>query len=143
MRVYRVMLLVMMTTALLVLAACGGAAPSLGGAEGGAHAALCQAVAAVRAATVQLSDINATTSLNDVKAAKAQVDTLVEALRAANGILQRPAINELLTQYDSFSAQLNAVSTQEALAPAVEGLRQTLSAVNAALDQAKTTLVCQ
>ncbi len=142
MRVYRVMLLVMMTTALLVLAACGGAAPSLGGAEGGAQAALCQSVAAVRAATVQLSDINATTSLNDVKAAKAQVDTLVEALRAANGILQRPAINDMLTQYDSFSAQLNAVSTQEALAPAVEGLRQNMTAVNTALDQAKTTLGC-
>ena len=142
MRVYRVMLLVMMTTALLVLAACGGAAPSLGGAEGGAQAALCQSVAAVRAATVQLSDINATTSWNDVKAAKAQVDTLVEALRAANGILQRPAINDMLTQYDSFSAQLNAVSTQEALAPAVEGLRQNMTAVNTALDQAKTTLGC-
>ena len=142
MRVYRVMLLVMMTTALLVLAACGGAAPSLGGAEGGAQAALCQSVAAVRAATVQLSDINATTSLNDVKAAKAQVDTLVEALRAANGILQRPAINDMLTQYDSFSAQLNAVSTQESLAPAVEGLRQNMTAVNTALDQAKTTLGC-
>ena len=143
MRAYRVMLVVMMTTALLVLAACGGAAPSLGGGEGGAQAALCQSVAAVRSATVQLSDIKAETSLTDVKAAKAKVDTLVEALRAANGVLQRPAITELLTQYDSFSAQLNAVSTQEALAPAVEGLRQNMGAVNAALDQAKTTLGCQ
>ncbi len=142
MRAYRVVLVVM-ATALLVLAACGGAAPSLGGGEGGAQAALCQSVAAVRSATVQLSDIKAETSLTDVKAAKAKVDTLVEALRAANGVLQRPAITELLTQYDSFSAQLNAVSTQEALAPAVEGLRQNMGAVNAALDQAKTTLGCQ
>ena len=142
MRAYRVVLVVM-ATALLVLAACGGAAPSLGGGEGGAQAALCQSVAAVRSATVQLSDIKAETSLTDVKAAKAKVDTLVEALRAANGVLQRPAITELLTQYDSFSAQLNAVSTQEALAPAVEGLRQNMGAVNAALDQAKSTLGCQ
>lgn len=142
MRAYRVVLVVM-ATALLVLAACGGAAPSLGGGEGGAQAALCQSVAAVRSATVQLSDIKAETSLTDVKAAKTKVDTLVEALRAANGVLQRPAITELLTQYDSFSAQLNAVSTQEALAPAVEGLRQNMGAVNAALDQAKTTLGCQ
>ena len=59
---------------------------------------LCQSVAAVRTATVQLSDINATTSLNDIKAAKAKVDTLVEALRAANGVLQRPAITDMLTQ---------------------------------------------
>ena len=142
MRNYRAVLAVLMTVALLLLAACGGAAPSIGGAEGGAQAALCQSMAAVRAATVQLSDINAETSLNDVKAAKAKVDTLVEALRAANGVLQRPAINDMLTQYDAFSAQLNTVSSQEALAPAVEGLRQNMTAVNTALDQAKTTLGC-
>ena len=141
MRSFRVFWAVIMTVALL-LAACGGAAPSIGGVEGGPQAVLCQSVAAVRTATVQLSDINATTSLNDIKAAKAKVDTLVEALRAANGVLQRPAITDMLTQYDSFSAQLNAVSTQEALAPAVEGLRQNMTAVNTALDQAKTTLGC-
>jgi uncharacterized protein YycO len=137
------MLAVMMTAGLLLLAACAGAAPSLGGGEGNAQAVLCQSVAAVRSAAVQLSDINPDTKLSDITAAKANVDKLVDALRAANGVLQRPAINDLLTSYDSFSAQLSAVATQETLGPAVEELRQNLGAVNTALDQAKATLGCQ
>ena len=133
------LLTAVMMVALLALTACGGVS---GGAEGGAQAALCQSVAAVRSATVQLSDIKADANLDDIKAAKANLDKLVEALRAANGVLQRPAINDMLTQYDQYSAQLSAISTQEALAPAVDSLRQNMGAVNTALDQAKTALGC-
>ncbi len=141
MRVYRAKIMVLMVTLLLVLAACDGAAAPLGG-DVNPQAALCQSVAAVRSAMVQLSDINPNTPLSEVTAAKSRLDTLVEALRAANGVLQRPAINDLLTTYDNFSTQLNSVATQETLGTAVDGLRQNLSAVNTALDQAKTTLGC-
>lgn len=131
-----------MAGVLLLLSACGGAAPSLGGAESNAQTALCQPLAAVRTATAKLSDINAETSLNDIKSAKEGVDKLVEALRAANGVLQRPAINDLLTQYDSFSAQLAGLTSQEQLGPALDNLRASVSGVNAALDQANSTLGC-
>lgn len=140
MRTFRAFLAVMLVAALL--AGCGEALPSLGGAEGSAQGALCQSVAAVRAATAQLSDINPDTRMSDVTAAKSRLDTLVEALRAANGVLQRPAINDMLTAYDGFSAQISALATQETLGPAVEGLQQNLGAVNTALDQAKTALSC-
>lgn len=142
MSLYHTKIMLLMVTLLLVLAACDGAAPTLGG-ELNPQAALCQSVAAVRSATAQLSDINPNTRLSDVTAAKSRLDTLVEALRAANGVLQRPAINDLLTTYDGFSAQLSAVATQETLGTAVDGLRQNLGAVNTALDQANTTLGCQ
>lgn len=130
-----------MAGVLLLLSACGGA-PSLGGGDSNAQTVLCQPLAAVRTATAKLSDINAETSLNDIKSAKEGVDKLVEALRAANGVLQRPAINDLLTQYDSFSAQVAGLTSQEQIGPAVDNLRASVSAVNAALDQANSTLGC-
>ena len=128
--------------AILMLSACSGGGAPLGGAEGNAQAALCQGVAAVRSGVVQLGDINAETKLTDVQAASQNLDKLVEALRAANTVLQRPAINDLITQYEGFKQQLSAVANQETLGAAVDGLRQNVTAIDTALDQAKAALSC-
>ena len=127
--------------AVLLLSACGGTVPSVGG--GNAQAALCQGVSGVRVAVAGLSNVSADTSVADLQAQVQKLDTLVEALRAANGVLQRPAINDLITQYGNFKQQVSAVANQETLGVAVDGLRQNVTAINVALDQATSALNCQ
>ena len=132
--------------ALMSLAGCGGAqspsAPALPSAAD-AQNAICTSLAAVTSGVDQLANINPSTTVADLKALKAPVDSAVAALKAANQVLNRPNITDLTTQYDSLSATINGLSDNASVGETAAAVQSGAVAVRDAINQARTALACQ
>ena len=131
---------------LLSLAGCGGAqspsAPALPSAAD-AQNAICTSLAVVNSGVDKLANINPSTTVADLKALKAPVDTAVAALKAANQVLNRPNITDLTTQYDSLSATINGLSDNATVGETAAAVQSGAVAVRDAINQARTALSCQ
>lgn len=131
---------------LMSLAGCGGAqspvAPALPSAAD-AQNAICTSLAAVNAGVDKLANINPSTTVADLKALKAPVDSAVAALKAANQVLNRPNITDLTTQYDSLSATVNGLSDNATVGETAAAVKSGAVAVRDAINQARTALSCQ
>lgn len=132
--------------ALVSLAGCGGAqspsAPALPSAAD-AQTAICTSLAAVNSGVDKLANINPSTTVADLKALKAPVDSAVAALKAANQVLNRPNITDLTTQYDSLSATINGLSDNASVGETAAAVQSGAVAVRDAINQARTALSCQ
>lgn len=130
----------------VILAGCSGAqspsVPSLPSAAD-AQTAICTSLTAVASGVDKLANINPSTTVADLKALKAPVDTAVAALKAANQVLNRPNITDLTTQYDSLSATINGLSDNATVGETAAAVQAGAVAVRDALAQARTALACQ
>ena len=142
--------MVILVSALLLvlvsLAGCGGAqSPAVPALPSAADAqnAICTSLAAVASGVDKLAEINPSTTVADLKALKAPVDTAVAALKAANQVLNRPNITDLTTQYDNLSATVNGLSDNATVGETAAAVQAGAVAVRDALAQARTALACQ
>lgn len=132
--------------ALMSLAGCGGAqAPSAPALPSAADAqnAICTSLAVVNTGVDRLANINPSTTVADLKALKAPVDSAVAALKAANQVLNRPNITDLTTQYDSLSATINGLSDNASVGETAAAVKSGAVAVRDTINQARTALACQ
>ncbi len=131
---------------LLSLAGCSGAqSPSVPALPSAADAqkAICTSLAVINTGVDQLANINPSTTVADLKALKAPVDTAVAAIKAANQVLNRPNITDLTTQYDSLSATISGLSDNATVGDTAAAVQSGAVAVRDAITQARTALACQ
>ncbi len=138
-------LILLLVVSLLALAGLAGCAevrlPALPSAAE-AQTAICGSLAALTQRLERLARVDAAMSVADIQALKAQVDTAVEAIRAANQVLNRPAITDLTNSYDNLAATINRLPDDAALGAAADNVRSGAAGVLAALAQARTALSC-
>lgn len=132
--------------ALVSLGGCSGAeSPSVPALPSAADAqkAICTSLAVVASGVDQLANINPSTTVADLKALKAPIDTAVAAVKAANQVLNRPNLTDLTTQYDNLSATINGLSDNATVGETAAAVQAGAGAVRDALAQARTALACQ
>ena len=130
----------------LGLAGCGAAPiPTLPALPSAADAqkAVCDALTSVNTNVAGLANLSPASAVNDVKALRAQLDTWVQAIKAANQVLNRPNITELTTAYDSLALQINSLPDGQAIGATAEAnIEAGVKTVQDALAQARTALSC-
>jgi hypothetical protein len=108
-----------------------------------ARRAVCQSLAAINSGVGLLANIDATTTVNDIKAVRAQVDTWVQAAKAANQVLNQPNIADMTSAYDNLALQISRLPDGAALSEsATTNIRAGVGAVQSALNQARASLTC-
>lgn len=130
----------------LSLAGCGEQVPTLPALPSAADAqkGVCDALTGINSGVASLGNLSPTTTVNDVKALRAQVDTWVQAIKAANQVLNRPNITELTTAYDNLALQINNLPDGQAIGATAEtNIEATVKSVQDAIAQARTALTCQ
>ena len=74
---------------------------------------------------------------------KANIDTAVQAVKAANAVLNRPTITEMTNAYDNLALQIaNLPDGQAVSESAAANIAAGTAAVQTALGQARTALSC-
>jgi len=130
----------------LSLAGCGGnGLPTLPALPSAAEAqkAVCDALTSANTSVAALGNLNPTSTVNDVKALRGQVDTWVQAIKAANSVLNNANITELTTSYDNLSLQINSLPNGQAIGATAEANIETgVKTVQDAITQARTALSC-
>lgn len=138
-------LLVVLLLLTLGLAGCGEQMPTLPALPSAAEAqkAVCDALTSVNSTVAALRNLSPTSATSDVKALRAQVDTWVQAIKAANQVLNRPNITELTTAYDNLSMQITNLPDGQAIGATAEAnIEAGVKTVQDALAQARTALSC-
>lgn len=138
-------LLVVLLLLTLSLAGCGEQMPTLPALPSAAEAqkAVCDALTSVNSSVASLSNLSPTSTVNEVKALRAQVDTWVQAIKAANQVLNRPNITELTNAYDNLALQINSLPEGQAIGATAEAnIEAGVKTVQDALTQARTALSC-
>ena len=139
------LLFALVLAALLSLAGCGGQAPTLPALPSAADAqkALCDSLAGLNNSVASLANVDPSSAVNDIKALKANVDTAVQASKAANAVLNRPAITDLTTSYDNLALQINGLADGQTIGPVAEAnIAAGVKTLQDALAQARTALSC-
>jgi hypothetical protein len=133
---------------LLTLGGCDGAqAPGLPDipnlpSAADAQKAVCDSLTAITAGVDRLANVNAATTVAELKALKAPVDTAVAAIKAANQVLNQPNITELTTEYDGLTATIDDLPDNAAVGDTAAAVQVGAAAVRDALRQARTALTC-
>lgn len=138
-------LLVVLLLLTLSLAGCGEQMPTLPALPSAAEAqtAVCTALTSVTNTVAALSNLSPTSAASEVKALRAQVDTWVQAIKAANQVLNQPNISELTTAYDNLSLQISGLPDGQAIGATAEAnIEAGVKTVQDALSQARTALSC-
>ncbi len=122
-----------------LLAGCSeGQAPSLNDVKQG----ICTSLVALRTASGDLANINPDTSVAELREVKGKLDTLVEAARTANTVLQSQPITDMVAAYDNFGARLVELNSAERVGDAATTLGASAGNITASLDRAYTSLSC-
>jgi hypothetical protein len=109
-----------------------------------AQKAVCDALTGINSGVASLGNLSPTSTVSEVKALKTQVDTWVQAIKAANQVLNRPNITELTTAYDNLVLQINSLPDGQAIGATAEAnIEAGVKTVQAAIAQARTALSCQ
>lgn len=103
---------------------------------------VCDSLTSVASGVDKLANVNASTTVADLKSLKAQVDTAVAAIKAANQVLNQANITELTTSYDSLTATINGMPDNAAVGETAARVQAGAIAVRNALNQARTALTC-
>jgi hypothetical protein len=97
----------------------------------------------VNSSVASLGAIDAGTAVADVKALKARLDTAVQAIKAANTVLNRPGITDMTTAYDNLALQITGLPDGSTVSATAEAnIEAGVAAVQSALGQARTALSC-
>jgi alanyl-tRNA synthetase len=107
-----------------------------------AQKAVCDSLTAITAGVDRLAAVSANTTVADLKALKAPVDTAVAAIKAANQVLNQANITELTTSYDSLTATINQLPENAAVGETATRVQAGAVAVRDALSGARTALTC-
>jgi hypothetical protein len=133
---------------LLVVAALGGcstpqlpAVPALPSAAD-AQKAVCDSLTAITSSVDGLANVNAATSVADLKSLKAPVDSAVAAIKAANQVLNQANITEMTTAYDNLTTTINQMPENAAVGEMAANVQAGAVTVRTALGQARTALTC-
>ena len=130
---------------LLSLAGCGATempgVPALPSAAD-AQKAVCVSLAAVTSGVDGLANVNAATTVADLKSLKAPVDTAVAAIKAANQVLNQANVTEMTTAYDNLTATINGLPDNAAIGETAVRVQAGAVAVRNALGQARAALTC-
>ena len=128
------------------LTGCGGnQLPTLPALPSAAEAqkAVCDALTSVNSNVTALSNLSPTSTVNDVKALRGQVDTWLQAIKAANSVLNNANITELTNSYDNLSLQINSLPNGETIGATAEAnIEAGVKTVQDAIIQARTALSC-
>jgi hypothetical protein len=130
---------------LLVLGGCSTPAlPSVPNLPSAADAqkAVCDSLAAITSGVDQLATVDANTTVAELKALKAPVDTAVAAIKAANQVLNQANITELTTSYDNLTATIADLPDNAAIGETAAAVQAGAVTVRGALGQARTALTC-
>jgi uncharacterized phage infection (PIP) family protein YhgE len=133
---------------LLVIVSLGGcgaeqlpAVPALPSAAD-AQKAVCDSLRAITSGVDQLANVNATTTVAELKSLKAPVDTAVAAIKAANQVLNQANITEMTTAYDNLTTTINQMPDNAAVGEMAASVQAGAVTVRTALGQARTALTC-
>lgn len=128
------------------LAGCGGnQLPTLPALPSAAEAqkAVCDGLTVVNSNVTSLGNISPSSTVNDIKALKANIDIGVQAIKAANSVLNRQAITDLTNNYDNLALQINGLTSGQVISPETEAqIEAGVASVQVALTQARTALSC-
>lgn len=135
----RIFLLLLVLLGALLSGCSEGQAPKLSDVKQG----ICTSLGALRTATGDLANINPDTSVAELREVKGKLDTLVEAARTANTVLQSQPITDMMTAYDNFGARLVELNSEERVGDAAATLGASAGNITASLDRAYSSLSCQ
>lgn len=107
-----------------------------------AQEVVCDSLAALTSGVERLANVEAGTTVADLKALKAPIDTAVAAIKAANQVLNQASIAELTTSYDNLSVTINQLPENAAVGETATRVRAGAAAVRDALGQTRTALTC-
>ncbi len=104
--------------------------------------AVCQSLDALRQATTNLSAISPDTTVAEVREIRNNLNTLVEAARTANSVMQSQAITDMVAAYATFSSTLDGLNPDQRVGDAATVLQSSSANIVAALDRAYSSLSC-
>ncbi len=104
--------------------------------------AVCQSLDALRQATTNLSTISPDTTVAEVREIRNNLNTLVEAARSANTVMQSQAITDMVEAYGNFSRTLDGLNPDQRVGDAATALSSSAANIVAALDRAYSSLSC-
>ncbi len=128
--------------AALILTGVAGCTAENAPALSDATRAVCEPLRSLRTAAASLQNIDAETSVEQLRALRESTGKLVEAARRANTVFQNQSITDLVTAYDSFSQSVDSLNTQQSVGEATETVRASAAQVLAALNQAYDSIQC-
>jgi phage I-like protein len=129
-------------TAILILTGVAGCTTENAPALNDAKRAVCEPLRSLRTAAASLQNIDAETSVEQLRALRESTGKLVEAARRANTVFQNQSITDMVTAYDGFSQSVDDLSTQQSVGEATESVRASATQVLAALNQAYDSIPC-
>lgn len=113
-------------------------APALGD----ARQAVCQSLVALREGTTRLATVNPDTTVEELRNMRNNLNTLVEAARTANVVLQSQAITDMVDAYGNFSRTLDGLNPDQQVGDAAAALQGSTNTIVQALNQAYSSLSC-
>jgi len=113
-------------------------APTLGDAK----QAVCQSLSALRDGSTQLATISPDTTVAELRGVRNNLNTLVEAARTANTVMQSQAITDMVEAYGNFSRTLDGLNPDQRVGDAATALQGSATNIVAALDRAYSSLSC-
>lgn len=139
------LLAILLLLAVSLLGCGGNQLPTLPALPSAAEAqkAVCDALTSVNTNVAALGNLSPTSTANDVKALRGQVDTWVQAIKAANSVLNNANITELTNSYDNLSLQINNLPAGETIGATAEAnIEAGVKTLQDAITQARTALSC-
>lgn len=131
---YRVLLLLL----IVGLTACQVSLPSAGGAQ----QALCQALGDLRITLSRLDEIDADTTIGELRAWQEQLDGAVGIVRTANQALRQAGIDELIAAYDELATTIRDLPDQAAVGEARVQIENAVDQIQTAFDRTLAELNC-
>ncbi len=113
-------------------------APTLGDAK----QAVCQSLVALREGTTRLTTISPDTTVAELRNVRNNLNTLVEAARTANTVMQSQAITDMVDAYGNFSRTLDGLNPDQRVGDAAASLQTYSANIVSALNQAYDSLAC-
>ena len=113
-------------------------APTLGDAK----QAVCQSLVALREGTTRLTTISPDTTVAELRNVRNNLNTLVEAARTANTVMQSQAITDMVDAYGNFSRTLDGLNPDQRVGDAAASLQTYSANIVSALNRGYDSLAC-
>lgn len=129
--------------AALILTGVAGCTAENAPALSDATRAVCEPLRSLRTAAASLQNIDAETSVEQLRALRESTGKLGQAARRANTVFQNQSITDLVIRADeSFSESVDSPNTQQSVGEATETVRASAAQVLAVLNQAYDSIQC-
>ncbi len=126
----------------LFLLLLGGCSVETAPSSADARRALCQTLISLRESAAGLSQIDANTSVSQLRDMREGIGRWVEAARLANTVLQLQQITEMVNAYDAFSRTVDSLNPDQRVGATAAGLQASSAQILTALNQAYSVARC-